>query len=84
MNESPYSRLVHSHRARVRKLRSFSTYACAVSDLFFRSTAAGERNMAASLICGRLSAGLRNSGSRTALSSTAKVGFGEEISSGYI
>ncbi|KAF4080196.1 hypothetical protein AMELA_G00167730 [Ameiurus melas] len=29
--------------------------------------------MAASLICGRLSAGLRNSGSRTALSSTAKV-----------
>ncbi|KAK3556535.1 hypothetical protein QTP70_009211 [Hemibagrus guttatus] len=34
---------------------------------------AGERNMAASLICGRLSAGLRNSGSRTALSSTAKV-----------
>lgn len=61
-----------------------STYACAVSDLFFRSTAAGERNMAASLICGRLSAGLRNSGSRTALSSTAKVGFGEEISRGYI
>ncbi|TSK62686.1 Succinate--CoA ligase [ADP-forming] subunit beta, mitochondrial [Bagarius yarrelli] len=39
----------------------------------FRSTAAKERNMAASLICGRLSAGLRNSSSRTALSSTAKV-----------
>lgn len=39
--------------------------------------------MAASLICGRLSAGLRNSGSRTALSSAAKVGFGEGISSAY-
>lgn len=68
----------------MRKLRRVFMYACAVGGLFFRSTAAGVRNMAASLICGRLSAGLRNSGSRTALSSTAKVGFGEEISGVYI
>uniref|UniRef100_A0A672P2U1 Succinate--CoA ligase [ADP-forming] subunit beta, mitochondrial n=2 Tax=Sinocyclocheilus grahami TaxID=75366 RepID=A0A672P2U1_SINGR len=43
------------------------------SHLFFCCAACAQSNMATSLICGRLSAGLRNSGSRTTLSSAAKV-----------
>lgn len=46
-----------------------------VPSFVFRCAASAQSNMATSLICGRLSAGLRNSGSRTTLSSAAKVSF---------
>lgn len=58
------------------RLRSWRTSSrMRVPSFVFRCAASAQSNMATSLICGRLSAGLRNSGSRTTLSSAAKVSF---------